>query len=74
MSFNSEATKWLRVYLNIALQFKEHKNLILKKARRAEDSVERLASIRGLTLELVQKIHVAAVQTVIFYSVEIWWK
>lgn len=34
MSFNTEDTRWLRVYLNSGLQFRVHKNLTLEKARR----------------------------------------
>lgn len=33
LRFNTEATCWLRVYLNTGLQLKANKNLSLEKAR-----------------------------------------
>lgn len=36
---NREVTRWLGVYLDKELQFRDYKNLTLEKTRRAEDRV-----------------------------------
>lgn len=73
MDFNTEATRWLRVYLDIELQFWAHKNLILNKVGRVEDRVRRVAATKGLALGLVQWIQVVALQVVSLYGANIWW-
>lgn len=73
MRFNTEATRWLRVYFDIGLQFRAYKNLTLEKARRAEDRVRRLATMKGMTPELVRRIQVTTLQAVAQYGAEIWW-
>lgn len=72
MGFNTEAIRWLEVYLDTRLQFRTHKNLIVEKARIAEDRIRRLTVTRELVLELVPQIQVVAVQTVVLYEAKIW--
>lgn len=71
MRFNSEARRWLRVYLNIGLQFTEHYNRTLERIKEAEDWVRRLTSTRCLAAEFVRKIQVAAVERVTLYGTEL---
>lgn len=49
MGFNTKATRWLEIYLDMRPQFRAYKNLILKKIRRAEDRVWHLAVSRCLS-------------------------
>lgn len=72
MEFNTEATRWLGVYLDTGLRFKAHKLLTLENARSTEDRIQRLEATRGLALELVRRIQVAAVQAVTVYGAEVW--
>lgn len=71
LGFNTEATGWLRVYLNTGLQFQAHNSLWLEKARKAEDRVRRLVSTNGLEPGLIRRIQVAAVQSVALYIAEL---
>lgn len=71
MRFNTEATRSLGVYLYSGLQFTTHKNLMLEKAKKAEDRVKRLAAPRRLASGLVRQIPVAAMQAVAIYGAEI---
>lgn len=71
--FNTEATRWLGVYLNIKLQFQPHKNLAFRKTRRAEDKVRRLTVMRGLTQGQIRRIQVEVVVVEAFYGTETWW-
>lgn len=71
ISLNIQATRWLEVYRNPGLQYKTHKNLTLEKARRAGNRVQCVTAARGLSLKLVQRIQVAAVQAVTLYCAEI---
>lgn len=54
MTSNSEDTRWLRANLDSGLQFRAHKNLTLRKARRAEDRWRHLTTMRGLVSGLVR--------------------
>lgn len=49
------------VNLDTGLQFRAHKNLMLKKTRKVEDRVCRLGSTNRLQLGLIRKIQVTAV-------------
>lgn len=73
VTINTEATRQLRVYLNLVSQFRAHKNRTLEKLRRAENKVRRLPAMRGLALELLKQIQVAAVRAVVSYGAEICW-
>lgn len=70
MSFNTEATRWLGVYLDTELQFRVHKNRCLKKERKAENEVHELGRTSGLKPGLIRRIHMIAVKTVDLYGTE----
>lgn len=66
MSFNTELTRWLEVYLDTRLLFKAHKNLTLRKARGAESEVRRKTLTRGLVTGLFRKIQVVVVEVLVW--------
>ncbi|KAI0999672.1 hypothetical protein K3495_g8523 [Podosphaera aphanis] len=74
IKFNKEATRWLGLWLDSALSFREHKDTYLQKARRAEARLKAVTNRKGLEPGLVWKIQVAAVQSVALYGAELWWR
>jgi hypothetical protein len=72
--FNSEATRWLGVWLDKGLTLKAYYHTCLRKTRRAEAQVQALCRGQGLSPGLVQRIQVAAVQVVALYGAELWWQ
>lgn len=64
MRFSMEPTRWLAVYHNTGLQFRDNKNLTLEKVGKAKDRVRHLAATRGLPPGVVERIQVVAVQAV----------
>lgn len=64
MIFNVEATRWLGMYPDTGLQFREHRNIFLEKAKHAKDRVRRLGLTYGLEPGLIRHLEVTAVQTV----------
>jgi ribonuclease HI len=74
VSFNSEATRWLGIWLDAGLTLKVHYQTRLRKARNAESRVRSLCRMQGLAPGLVHRIQVAAVQSVALYGAELWWR
>ena len=72
--FNKEATRWLGVWLDSHLNFAAHVNERMKKARAAELRIKGLSKTYRLCPVLVQRIQIAAVQSVALYGAELWWK
>ena len=62
------------MWLDSALNFREHKDTYLQKARRAEARLKAVTNRKGLEPGLVRKIQVAAVQSVALYGAELWWR
>lgn len=56
MSLNTEATRYLRVYLNMRLKFRTDKNLMIKNVKKAEDRVQCLVAKMSLDSGLMQKM------------------
>lgn len=56
LDFNTEATRWLGVYLDTELQFRSYKGLLLEKARKAEDRVRQIGSTNGPELSIIRRI------------------
>lgn len=73
MSFNSETTRWLGIYLDTGLQFRLNRNLTPEKARCAVNRIWSLAAIRGMAPELVWWIRVAIIPALVPYGAEKWW-
>jgi len=74
VSYNKEATRWLGVWLDDMLTLNDHTKKTLAKARRVQNRVRSLMTKKGLSLEGCQRIQVAAVQAVVLYGSELWWR
>lgn len=72
--FKKEATRWLGVWLDSNPNFVFHVNERMKKAKAAEGQIKGLSKTYGLCPRLVQRIQIAAVQSVVLYRAELWWK
>ena len=72
--FNSEATRWLGIWLDSGLNLKVHYQTCMRKARAAENRVQRLCQSHGLPPGLARQVQVAAVQSVALYGAELWWQ
>jgi hypothetical protein len=56
--FNKEATRWLGVWMDARLRFKEHHNRCIKKARAAEDRLRVLTKMHGIIPERVRAVQI----------------
>jgi hypothetical protein len=74
IKFNSEATKWLGIWLDSGLSFKAHYQTRLQKAKSAENRLRSISSTYGLPPGLVRRVQITAVQSVALYGAEIWWR
>ena len=72
--FNQDATRWLGIWLDSGLNFGSHFRERLKRAKTVEAQIRGLTKIYGLPPALVQRIQIAAVQSVALYEAELWWK
>ena len=72
--FNQEATQWLGIWLDSHLNFGPHFRERLKRAKTAEARIRGLSKTYGLLPALVREIQIAAVQSVVLYGAELWWK
>lgn len=64
VGFNMNATRWLGVWLDSKLDFREHHNRCMKKARAVEGQIRRLSGPRGMTPTHVRQVQVATAQAV----------
>ena len=72
--FNTEATYWLGIWLDSGLSLKAHYQTCMRKARAAENQVQRLCQSHGLAPGLARQVQVAVVQSVALYGAELWWQ
>ena len=72
--FNTEATRWLGVWLDSGLSFKAHYQTCMRKAQAAENRIQHLCQNHGLAPGLAHQVQVAAVQSVALYGAELWWQ
>jgi ribonuclease HI len=72
--FQKEATRWLGFWLNSKLSFKEHFHIRYQRAEKVLRAIAPMAKRNGLPLNLVRKIQVATVQSVLLYGSELWWE
>jgi len=70
---NTEATRWLGVWLDNMLTLNDHTKKTLAKARKAQNRVRSLMTKKGISSEGCKRIQVAAVQAVALYGSELWW-
>jgi len=71
--FNAQATRWLGVWMDAHLTFKEHDNQCMKKARAAEARLRSLTKTYSVVPESVWAVQVVCVQAVALYGSELWW-
>lgn len=71
---NLEATRWLGVWLDSGLNLKAHYQTCMRKARAAENRVQRLCQSHGLAPGLARQAQAAAVQPVALYGADLWWQ
>jgi ribonuclease HI len=74
VNFNKSATKWLGMWIDSALTFRQHQHAMLKNARNAQARLRRLAGKMGLVPDSVRRTQVACVQAVALYGSELWWR
>jgi len=72
--FNTEATRWLGIWLDSHLTLREHQGMMMKKGRKALARLKRLAGQMGLTSGNCRKVMTACVQSIAMYGTELWWK
>ena len=71
----SKVVKWLGMYYNEKLSFKEHIAFRASKAKQAFYRVQRLTNIsRGLSPFAIRQLYLACVTSVIDYGSLLWWK
>jgi len=73
VSYNTEATRWLGVWLDDMHTLNDHTKKTLAKARRAQNRVRSLMMKKGLSSERCKGIDVAEVQAVALDGSELWW-
>jgi len=72
--FNSEATRWLGVWLDSQLMLKEHHTVRLKEGKKAMERLRRLTGQMGLSPANCRKVMTACIQSVAMFGSELWWK
>jgi len=72
IQFNAQATRWLGVWMDAHLTFKEHHNRCMKQARAAEDRLRTLTKPYGVVPESVRAVQMACVQAVALDGSELW--
>jgi len=66
--FNREETRWLGVWMDVHLTFKEHHNQCMKKARAAEARLRSLTGAHGVVPVCMRALHVACMKAVALYG------
>jgi len=72
--FNTQATRWLGVWMDAHLTFKEQHSRCMTKVRAAEARLRTLTKIYGVVPESVRAVQVACVPAVALYGSELWWE
>jgi len=72
--FNTEATRWLGVWLDSQLTLKEHHAIRLKEGKKAMGRLCRLTGQMGLSPANCRKVMTACIQSVTMFGSELWWK
>src|SRR6266702_2347666 len=67
--------RWLGVFLDSKLTFKQHVETKISKAKAAFYLVKRLGNTqRGLSLQALRQLYIACVTTIADYGIQCWWK
>jgi len=69
-----ESLKWLGIYIDSRLTFKEHVTMKTTEATRVFHQIERLSNTeRGLSFQAMRQLYIACICSVADYGVPIWW-
>src|SRR6266481_5480504 len=67
--------RWLGVFLDSKLTFKQHVEIRISKAKTAFYLIRRLGNTqRGLSLQALRQLYIACVTTTADYGIQCWWK
>src|SRR6266581_6776584 len=67
--------RWLGVFLDSKLTFKQHVEIKISKAKAAFYLIKRLGNTqRGLSLQALRQLYIAYVTTIADYGIQCWWK
>jgi hypothetical protein len=72
--FNTEAIRWLDVWLDSQLTLKEHHAIRLNEGKKALGRLHRLTGQMGLAPANCRKVMTACIQSVAMFGSELWWK
>jgi len=73
LRFNSQATRWLGVWMDVHLTLKVHHNQCMTKARAAEARLRTRTRTYGVVPESVTGVQLACVKSVTLHGCELWW-
>jgi hypothetical protein len=71
--FNSEATRWLGVWIDLALRLTTHQDKCMARARMAENRSRGLVSKYGVPPASARNIQIAIIQWTLMYGAELSW-
>jgi len=71
--FNREVTRWLGVWMDTHLTFKEYHNRCIKKVKSADVQLQSLTGEHGILPPCMRAVQVACVQAITLYKSEVWW-
>jgi hypothetical protein len=72
---SQKSVKWLRVYIDRKLNFKEHMNKKVANATKALHSISRLQNTEwGLSSMTIRQLYITCTTAISDYDSEIWWK
>ena len=67
--------RWLGVFLDSKLTFKQHVEIRISKAKEAFYLIRRLGNTqRGLSLQALRQLYIACITTIADYRIQCWWK
>src|SRR6266576_4401542 len=67
--------RWLGIFLDLKLIFKQHIEIRISKAKTAFYLIRRLGNTqRGLSLQALRQVYIACVTTIADYGIQCWWK
>ena len=73
IKLNKEASRWLGVWMDAHLTFKEHHDQCIKKARTVEAGLRSLTGMYGVIPPRNRAVQIARDQAVAFYGSMPWW-
>src|SRR6266542_4639666 len=66
--------KWLEIWLDSKLKFKEHVEKKVAQATRIFHQIKRLSNTeRGLSFQAIRQLYIACITSITDYGVPIWW-